>query len=76
VNTFPGFSQKHQVAAYRFSKEFCANPRNISINSMRETALSFFQKNFVNSEDFGVKKLLIQIKLTEEFKKYCIAGGP
>ncbi len=43
---------------------------------MRETALSFFQKNFVNSEDFGVKKLLIQIKLTEEFKKYCIAGGP
>jgi hypothetical protein len=59
VNTFPGFSQnsfeKRQVAACRFSKELCVNPRNNSTNRMRGIALSYLQKSFVNSKAFGVK---------------------
>jgi hypothetical protein len=58
VNTFPGFSQnsfeKRQVAACRFSKEFCANPRKTPTNRMRAIALSCLQKSFVNSKAFCV----------------------
>jgi hypothetical protein len=61
VNTYPGFSQNsfenRQVAACRFSKEFCANLRNSSTNRMRGNALRYLQKSFVNSKAFGVKQL-------------------
>jgi hypothetical protein len=75
VNTFPGFSQNsfenQQVAACRFSKEFCANPRNSSTNRMRGIALSYLQK-IVNSKAFGVKRLRtyeFNIILKGELKK-------
>jgi hypothetical protein len=59
-NAFPGFSQnsfeKWQVAAFPFSKELCANPRNTSTNTMRGIALSCLQKSFVNSKAFSVKR--------------------
>ncbi len=61
VNTFLGFSHnsfgKRQVAACRFSKEICANPKNTSTNRMRGIALFCLQKSFVNSKAFGVKRL-------------------
>jgi hypothetical protein len=59
VDEFPGFSQntveKQQVAPCRSSKEFCANPKNVSTNRKRAIALSCLQKSFVNSKAFGVK---------------------
>jgi hypothetical protein len=43
VNSFPEFSQNsfemQQIAAYCFSKEFFANPRNLSTNKKRGIAL-------------------------------------
>jgi hypothetical protein len=67
VATFPGFSKNYfeepKLSACCFSKEFCANPRSLSTNCRRGTALFYLQKNFVNSKRFGVKrakKLIIQ----------------
>jgi hypothetical protein len=54
---FTKLFEKRHIAACRFSKEFCANPRNISTNRMRGIALSCLQKSFVNSKAFGVKWL-------------------
>jgi hypothetical protein len=57
VGTFPGFSQsslekqKQPVAVCRFSKEFCANPRNVSTNRKRGTALCCPQKSFAKSKE-------------------------
>jgi hypothetical protein len=45
------------VAVCRSSKELCANPRNVSTNRKRAIAVSSLQKSFVNSKDFGVKRL-------------------
>jgi hypothetical protein len=60
VNKFPGFSrnsfEKWQVAACRFSKELCENPKNTSTNRMRGIALSCIQKSFVNSKAVSVKR--------------------
>jgi hypothetical protein len=47
--------EKQQVAAFPFSKELYANPRNTLTNRMRGIALSCLQKNFVNSKAFAVK---------------------
>jgi hypothetical protein len=76
VNTFPGFAQNsfenRQVADCRSSKEFCANPRNVSTNRKRALALSYLQKSFVTSKAFGVKQLRtysFKIKLQEVLKK-------
>jgi hypothetical protein len=76
VNTFPGFAQNsfenRQVAAGHSSKEFCANPRNVSINRKTALAFSCLQKSFVNSKAFGVKRLRtysFKIKLKEVLKK-------
>jgi hypothetical protein len=49
---------KQQVAVTcRFSKAFCTNPRNISIDRMRGIALCCLQKSYENSKGFGVKQL-------------------
>jgi hypothetical protein len=76
VITFPGFSQnsfeKRQLAAFPFSKELCANPKNTSINRMRGIALSCLQKSFANSKALGAKRLRtykFNIILKGEFKK-------
>jgi hypothetical protein len=45
------------VAACRFSKEFCANLKNLSANRKRGTALCCLRKSFLNSKAFGVKQL-------------------
>jgi hypothetical protein len=58
VNTFLGFSfEKQQVAACRFSKELCVNPRNTSTYRMMGIALSCLQNSFVNLKAFSVKQL-------------------
>jgi hypothetical protein len=61
VISFPGFSQnsfkKWHVAAFPFSKELCANPKNTSTNRMKRIALSGLQKSFVNSKALGAKRL-------------------
>jgi hypothetical protein len=58
VNIFPRCSQnsfkKQQIAAGRFSKEVCANPKIVSTNKKRGIALYCLQKSFVSSKAFGV----------------------
>jgi hypothetical protein len=53
VGTFPGYPQnsfkKQQLVVCRFSKEFCANPRNVSTNRKTGVALCHLKKSFENS---------------------------
>jgi hypothetical protein len=75
VNTLPRFSQncveKWQVDACCSSKEFCANPRNVSTNRKTAIALFCLQNSFVYSKAFSAKLRTseFEIKWMEEFKK-------
>jgi hypothetical protein len=46
--------EKRQIAACCSSKEFFANPGNVSTNRKMAIALSCLQKSFVNSKNFSV----------------------
>jgi hypothetical protein len=49
---FANSFDKRQVAACRSLKEFCANPKNASLNRKRSISLFSLQKSFVNSKAF------------------------
>jgi hypothetical protein len=77
VDNCPEFSwnsfEKRQVVTCRFSKEFCANQRNVSTNRMRGISLFCLQKSSENSKAFGVKRLRtysFNKILKRELKKY------
>jgi hypothetical protein len=60
VGPFPRLLQnpfeKQQVAACRFSKEFCANPRNVSTKEETGIMLCCLQKSLTKWKGFGVKQ--------------------
>jgi hypothetical protein len=77
VNTFPGFSQnsieKWQVAACRFSKELCENPRNTSIYKIEGNCTLLHSKEFCQFKSMwclAAKNILIQNKPKGRVKKY------
>ncbi len=80
VDKFPGFAQnsfeKSQAAICLFSKEFCENPGNVLIKGIkfqkRIVNALFLQQSFLNSKEFGVKRLRtnkFNILLKGELKK-------
>jgi hypothetical protein len=54
VGTFPGKLCKK--TACHFSKEFCANPKNVPTKRKKEIALCCFQKSFAYLKGFGAKR--------------------